>query len=1094
MNNENRESVIKKLNDDKAVELKELISAFETAKRELAEIKKYRIIPESLYQDWSLKYGHIFEVGIGAESIRKLLEEVDIEETIKKTENKILRASGGTYKKLAKRLKVLKNLLKNGIRPEWMILKTVPVIPPDLRPMVQLDGGRFATSDLNDLYRRVINRNNRLKKLIDLNAPEVICRNEKRMLQEAVDALIDNSARHGKTVTASTGQKRMLKSLADILKGKQGRFRQNLLGKRVDYSGRSVIIVGPHLKFGECGLPKRMALELFRPFIIAELIKKEYVHNVRSANRFIESAKDEVWDILEKITQKSYVYLNRAPTLHRLGIQAFRPILIEGKAIQLHPLVCPPFNADFDGDQMAVHVPLTDGAKKEASTIAFSANNILKPATGDPAVTPAQDFVLGCYFLTSVFDKIDDDKVRQFSSISEARQAYDNCIIKLHDRIKVRIDKKIVVTSTGRFIFNSIVPKKLGFINEVVDKTGLKNLSKQVMEIYGMNEAVEFLDNIKDLSMKYITQSGISWGMDDLPKLPEKHNVFVKTEEMASQVEDQYEQGFLTNDERHTKVVELWIEAKDKIVDLCKEKLPKDGPVFFMMNSGARGSWGQTTQMMGMRGLMANPNGETIELPVKASLKEGMDVLEYFITTHGARKGLSDTALRTANAGYLTRRLIDVAQEVIISENDCGDKQGVEIINTDLTDFIRQIKGRVVLEDVKDKNGKIIVKNNEIVGEEAVRKIEKDNNFKKLKIRSVFQCQAKRGLCAKCYGWDLGQNKLVEKGVAAGIIAAQSIGEPGTQLTMRTFHTGGVAGGSDMTQGLPRVEEIFEARPVKKPAFISPIDGRIELNFNEETKEKIVKIIGREIKREKIFVWAKYIKNFKKKDGSKVKKGDLLIEKPRRIKAPFDCVIKFEQVTEYLYVIWIVEEKEVEISIVIPRGREIWVEDGDLVWKGEQLTEGSINLQELYSLKGQRAVQDYIIREIQYVYSSQGQPLNSKHIEVVVKQMFSKILIEEPGETMFSPGEIVDKYDLYDENLKAEKEGLQPAYGASILLGITKSSLSTQSFLAAASFQETTRVLIDAAITGKVDHLRGLKENVIIGRLIPCGTGFKEKK
>ncbi|MFH1890542.1 MAG: DNA-directed RNA polymerase subunit beta' [Candidatus Kuenenbacteria bacterium] len=1090
----NKESFIKKLDGERTDQLKVLILAFETAKKELAEIKAYKIIPESIYQDWSLKYGHIFEVGIGAESIRRLLEEIDIGEVIKKIENRISKTTGGVYKKLIKRLKVLKNLKKNNIKPEWMILKSIPVIPPDIRPMVQLDGGRFATSDLNDLYRRVINRNNRLKKLVDLNAPEVICRNEKRMLQEAVDALIDNSARHGKTVTASTGQKRMLKSLAGMLKGKQGRFRQNLLGKRVDYSGRSVIVVGPHLKYGECGIPKRMALELFKPFIIAELIKKEYVHNVRSANRFIETDRDEVWDILEKITKKSYVYLNRAPTLHRLGIQAFKPILIEGKAIQLHPLVCPPFNADFDGDQMAVHVPLTDGAKKEAADIVFSSKNILKPATGDPAVTPTQDFVLGCYFLTSIFDDTEDDKLKRFSSVVEAEQAYDNLIIGLQDKIKVRINKKMVITSIGRIIFNKIIPKKLSFINKVTDKTYLRILSKQIMEIYDMEKTVEFLDNIKDLSMKYVTQSGISWGMDDLPELSEKHEVFEKAEKEAEAVENEYEQGFLTNDERHVKVIEIWIAAKDRVADLCKDKLSKSGPVFMMMNSGSRGSWGQTTQMMGMRGLMANPNGETIELPVKASLKEGMDVLEYFITTHGARKGLSDTALRTANAGYLTRRLIDVAQEVIIMEDDCGDKEGSEIINTDMAEFIKKIKGRFALENIKDKKGKVIIKTGGIIGEAEAIKIIKDNSLEKARVRSVFGCKAKRGLCAKCYGWDLGQNKPIKKGVAVGIIAAQSIGEPGTQLTMRTFHTGGVADIGDITQGLPRVEEIFESRPVQKAAFLSSIDGQIEIIVDEGKKEKTIKIIGKEVKSEKMFVWDQHIKNFKKKDGNQVKKGEVLMDKPRKLKASMDGKIKLEKVTPSLYAVHIIQTKDAEIEIVIPRGREIWVQDGDFVESGEQLTNGSVNLQELYNLKGQRAVQDYIIKEIQYVYSSQGQPLNSKHIEVVVKQMFSKVLIEDGGETMLSSGEIVDKYDLCDENIKAQAEGKQEAYGVPALLGITKSSLLTQSFLSAASFQETTRVLIDAAVTGKVDHLRGLKENVIIGRLIPCGTGFRENK
>ncbi len=1092
-NEKGKESDIKKADEGKEKELKELTQAFDTAKKELGEIKKLKVIPESIYQDWSLKYGHIFEVGIGAESIRNVLSNINLDEEIKKIEIAMTKTVGGGYRKLIKRLKVIKSLKKNSIRPEWMILDTVPVIPPDLRPMVQLDGGRFATSDLNDLYRRVINRNNRLRKLIDLNAPEVICRNEKRMLQEAVDALIDNSARHGKTVTASTGQKRMLKSLADILKGKQGRFRQNLLGKRVDYSGRSVIVVGPHLKFDECGIPKRMALELFKPFIIAELIKKEYVHNVRSANRFIEADRGEVWDILEKITKDSYVYLNRAPTLHRLGIQAFKPILIEGKAIQLHPLVCPPFNADFDGDQMAVHVPLTKQARKEAAEIMLSSKNILKPATGDPSVTPAQDFVLGCYFLTFIALEKADEETRLFSSTEEARQVFDNDLVDLREKVKVRINGKIIDTSMGRIVFNEVIPEKINFVNELVDKGRLKSLAQEVMEVYGRERTVQFLNDIKSLSMIYVTRSGISWGMADLPPLPEKHSVFEEAEASAEEVEDQYGQGFLTNDERHSKIIEIWAGAKDKIVDLCKDKLPKDGAVFSMMNSGARGSWGQTTQMMGMRGLMANPNGETIELPVKASLKEGMDVLEYFITTHGARKGLSDTALRTANAGYLTRRLIDVAQDVIVSEEDCGDKEGVVVFREGLRDFIKRIKGRVVLSAVKTKRGRVVVKKGEVIGHKEAREIDKDKSIDQVNIRSIFTCLSKRGLCAKCYGWDLGRNDLVKLGVAVGIIAAQSIGEPGTQLTMRTFHTGGVAGGGDITQGLPRVEEIFESRPVKKAAFIAPIDGQIQISYDEETREKTLKIIGKEVKKEKIYIRSKDIKNLLKKEGSSVKKGEFLMEKPRKIKSPQDGKIKVEKIDDDLKVIVVTNEKDAEIETVVPRGREVWVKNGDLIAKGDQLIEGSVNLGELYKLKDQKAVQEYVIQEIQYVYSSQGQPLNNKHIEIIVKQMFSKLMIEFSGDTMLSPGEIVDRNDLIEENLKAKNEGKQGAYGLPVLLGITKSSLSTQSFLSAASFQETTRVLIDAAVTGKIDHLRGLKENVIIGRLIPSGTGFKKE-
>lgn len=1096
---EKAEENIKKLDEDKKEALAELAEAMDRAKKELSELKALRIISESVYQDLSLKYGHVFEAGIGAEAVHKILSSLDLEATIAGIEQLMKKATGGTRKKMAKRLKLLNAFVINKIRPEWMVITTIPVIPPDLRPMVQLDGGRFAASDLNDLYRRVINRNNRLKKLIELNAPEVICRNEKRMLQEAVDSLIDNSARHGKTVTASTGQKRVLKSLADILKGKQGRFRQNLLGKRVDYSGRSVIVVGPYLKINECGIPKRMALELFKPFIIAQLIKKEYVHNVRSANRFIESDRSEVWDILENITKDAHVFLNRAPTLHRLGIQAFKPILIEGKAIQLHPLVCPPFNADFDGDQMAVHVPLTEEAKKEAGGLILSSNNILKPATGQPAIAPSQDFVLGCYLLTTILDeenKEGEDKLKVFSSRVEASQAYEAGVMGLQDKIKVRINRERMVTSVGRVIFNEIVPDKMAFVNQQTDKGVLRGLVREVMGLYGTKRAVEFLDDIKLVSLKYITLSGISWGVDDLPAMPEKYEVFTIAEKEVEEVESQYEQGFLTNDERHVKIIEIWAEVKDKIVEMSKDKLDKGGSVFMMMNSGARGSWGQTTQMMGMRGLMASPSGETIELPVKASLKEGMHVLEYFITTHGARKGLSDTALRTANAGYLTRRLIDVAQDIIVSEDDCGDSEGLAISKEDSLamneTIVKRVLGRILLDEVLNSKGKVIAKAGDIVDEALAEKIEAADP-KEVKIRSILSCKSKRGVCIQCYGWDLGYNKMVKQGVAVGIIAAQSIGEPGTQLTMRTFHTGGVAGGGDITQGLPRVEEIFEARPVKKPALIAPIDGQADIVSNEITRERILKIVGVEAKEEKFVVDSRNASKIKVKDGAKVEKGDVLIEMTRKVKAPFKGKVKVGAEDDGRQVVSVIQEKETEKEMVIARGVSILVEPGDVVAKGDQLTGGSIDLFELYRLKGRQAVQSYIIKEIQYVYSSQGQPLNDKHVEVIIKQMFSKMLVEEAGDTLFSPGEIVEKADLDEVNLKMKAEKKQGAIGETVLLGITKSSLATQSFLSAASFQETTRVLIDAAVTGKVDHLKGLKENVIIGKLIPAGTGYNRE-
>ncbi len=1093
----NVEQKIKELDDKKKEALRELSDAMERAKREIYELKPLKIISESEYQDLSLKYGHLFEAGIGAEAVYRVLKDMDLEATAASIKEGIKNAKGGSRKKLAKRLKLLNAFIKNNIRPEWMIITTIPVIPPDLRPMVQLDGGRYAASDLNDLYRRVINRNNRLKKLVELNAPEVIARNEKRMLQEAVDSLIDNSARHGKTVTASTGQKRMLKSLADILKGKQGRFRQNLLGKRVDYSGRSVIVVGPYLKINECGLPKRMALELFKPFVIAELIKREFVHNVRSANRFIESDRSEVWDILENITKDAHVLLNRAPTLHRLGIQAFKPILIEGKAIQLHPLVCPPFNADFDGDQMAVHVPLTEEAKKEASGLILSSRNILKPATGDPSIAPSQDFVLGAYILTTIIDDEKADKdAKLFSDIIEARQAYDAGVVGLQDKIRVRIGSQIVVASVGRIIFNEIVPKKLGFINKQATKSVLKGLVRQVIETSGRERAVNFLDDIKYKALVSVTNSGISWGMGDLPDMKDKYALFDKAEEGVEKIEEQYEQGFLTNDERHAKIIEIWADVKDKIVDMSKERLDKKGAVYTMMHSGARGSWGQTTQMMGMRGLMASPSGETIELPVKASLKEGMQVLEYFITTHGARKGLSDTALRTANAGYLTRRLIDVSHNIIVVDEDCGDKEGLEITKKEAESMnetiVKRIRGRIIIEDIVDKNNKVAIKAGEIIDQENAKKVESIDP-ERVKIRSVLTCKSKRGLCRKCYGWDLGYNKLVKKGVAVGIVAAQSIGEPGTQLTMRTFHTGGVAGGGDITQGLPRVEEIFEARPVKRAAILSPISGQVSIKSDEITREKIIKIRGVELKKKHFIIETQDESKIKVKDSDKVKKNDILVDTKKKIKAPEDGQVYVQEREDERVLVQFVQEEETEKEFEINRGISPLVEDGDMVEVGTQLTVGSVDLGELYRLKGQRAVEKYIIKEIQYVYSSQGQPLNDKHVELVVRQMFSKVSIEESGDTVFSPGEVVERDSLEEENVKMEAGGKQKAYGKAILLGITKSSLATQSFLSAASFQETTRVLIDAAVTGKVDKLRGLKENVIIGKLIPAGTGYDKK-
>jgi len=1068
----------------------QLDNAFDVAKKELVSLAPLQIISESTYHDLSIKYGHIFEAGIGAEAIRELLSSIDIDTEVKKLDVELEKTKGGKRKKITRRHKLFQSLKKVSIRPEWMVLEAIPVIPPDLRPMVQLDGGRFATSDLNDLYRRVINRNNRLKRLKDLNAPEVIQRNEKRMLQEAVDALIDNGARHGKTVTASTGQRRVLKSIADMLKGKQGRFRQNLLGKRIDYSGRSVIVVGPKLKLHQCGLPKTMALELFKPFVISQLIKRELVHNVRSANRYIDAAHPEVWDILEEITKDAYVLLNRAPTLHRLGIQAFQPVLIEGKAIHVHPLVCSAFNADFDGDQMAVHVPLTREARNEAANIMLSSRNILKPATGEPVATPGLDIVFGCYYLTNMDEKMDAYK-HPFISTKEAKLAYEYGHIKLHQKINIQIQGKMLETTVGRLIFNEIIPEKISYVNEVTNKKTLKDIVGQCFHIYGLEETGQMLDDMMILGFKHATMSGMTWAMDDLPELPIKKGILEKAQLEVDQIQDQYEEGLLTDDERHARVIEIWVRTKDKITELSQGAFSKEitNPIYTMIESGARGSWGQTTQMMGMKGLVTSPSGATIELPVKANFKEGFDVLEYFISTHGARKGLTDTALRTANAGYLTRRLIDVAQDMIVEEEDCGNTTGFSITKEDseiLGETIEErIWGRTILETIKDKKGKVIVKKGEMVTKEQAKEIQ-TLDLDAVKIRSVLTCESKRGICKTCYGYDLGYNKPVELGVAAGIIAAQSIGEPGTQLTMRTFHTGGVADSQDITQGLPRVEEIFEARRITKGAIISEVRGKIE-SIKKEANQRTIVISAEEDKEEKYNLDDYSDDSCKIKDGDTVKKGDILFsDGDDSINSGIDGTAKLTK--KYLRIVTGVGEN---VEYIVPGSFGILVEEGDLVNQGDVLTEGSVDLHDLYELKGEQEAKAYIMKEIQNIYSSQGQKLNDKHLEIIARQMFSRVYINEAGSSDFLPGEIVDRANFNAVNRELSSDNKTEAQGDVLLLGVTKASLSTESFLSAASFQETARVLIDAAISGKVDKLRGLKENVIIGRLIPAGTGFQ---
>lgn len=1101
---------IAKMIDEKVASLDEDVEA---AEEELKDLRPMNIVSENRYQELSLRYGHIFDAEIGAGAIRSLLQRLNLDKTIEALQNEIDKSKSAKKERLIRRMKVLASLKKNNISPEWMILTNVPVIPPDLRPMVALDGGRFATSDLNDLYRRVINRNNRLRRLLELNAPEVITRNEKRMLQESVDALIDNNARSSKTVTASTGQKRQLRSLADILKGKQGRFRQNLLGKRVDYSGRSVIVVGPELHIDQCGLPKRMALELFKPFVMGEIVRRELAHNVRSASRFIESNAPEVWDILEEITKHTRVLLNRAPTLHRLGIQAFRPLLIEGKAIRLHPLVCPAFNADFDGDQMAVHVPLTAEARWEAENLMAAEKNLLKPATGNPVVTPQQDIALGMYYLTKYAEGDTAEVTKFFSNIRDAKFAYKNRYISLKERIKVRFEDlskfpegtyPIIETSIGRIFFNEILPNKLPYYNETVTKKQMGGIIQFLLEVYGQQETAVVLDKIKSLGFKYVTKSGYSLGMDNFGRIDEKKALVETGDEQIQLVEEQYQEGLLTDSERHSKVLEIWTEVKDKVVSHNKQALDKDGSVFAMIDSGARGSWGQLGQVIGMKGLVASPSGEIIELPVKGNFKEGFSVLEFFISSHGTRKGLSDTALRTANAGYLTRRLVDVAQDVVVNTDDCGDTVGEVFTRPQSLELGQtlgeRVLGRFVVSDVVADKKKII-KAGTFVTEALAREIEAQQ-VEEVHVRSVLQCLLPKGVCATCYGADLGNSAVVKKGVAVGVIAAQSIGEPGTQLTMRTFHLGGVAGGGDITQGLPRVEELFESRSPKRKAILSDIRGTVEIEdadgkvvtsstgrkiFEGRRGQKIVKVHFEGA--DELPITYNSEDEVRVEDGDVVKAGDVLFVRGttgEEVVADYPGTIKKDGNR-----ITLSFEGNYTKEYIIPMGYKLWVKAGSTVEKGDQLTEGSIDLQELYDLKGRDAVKRYILSEIQSIYAAQGQRLNDKHIEIIVKQMFSRMYILDAGDTDLLPGETVERAQMMIENNRVVAAGGKVATARELFLGVSKVSLSTQSFLSSASFQETARVLINAAITGKVDYLNGLKENVIIGRLIPVGTGFR---
>ena len=1015
-----------------------LKGARDKAKEELKSFQLMKIISEAEYQNLSLKYGQVFEAGTGAESLRKIFEEVDLKKVLSQVKKSLQDASVQAKRKLLLRLRLVQGMIQSDIRPEWMFLTHLPVLPPDLRPMVQLDGGRYASSDLNDLYRRVINRNNRLKYLLDIGAPDVIVRNEKRMLQEAVDALIDNSMRKGQMTQATTGGRRLLKSLADMLKGKQGRFRQNLLGKRVDYSGRSVIVVGPSMSLNNVGLPKHMALELFKPFVIQKILERELAFNVRGANRLIEQRTDDVWAILEEVVKDRLVLLNRAPTLHRLGIQAFYPLLVEGEAIRLHPLVCSAYNADFDGDQMAVHVPLSKEAQQEAKDLMLSSQNLLKPATGSPVAGPRQDMVLGCYYLTGS-DKEGGKNQKNFGSAEEAMLAMEAGVVGLREMVKVRLSKdwggddiSLIETTVGRIIFNESLPSGFFFVNEQIAAKKMERLVADIIKNYPAKEAPGMLDKIKELGFEYATKSGITWGMDDLRVPPEKEALLVEARKEVEVIDSHFAKGFLSKEERSSKVIEIWQRVKSSIEKLVPKALPENGSVTSIIESGARGSWSQSVQMAGMKGLVINPAGRIIELPVISSFKEGFNVLEYFISTHGARKGTADTALRTSTAGYLTRRLIDVAHDVLVTLPDCKDKGGITAFKDEAEELGQNIAlklvGRISLAEIKG-----IVKKGEYIDWEKAQKIGEDEKINEIQIRSPLSCKTVRGLCQRCYGWDMGKNEEIELGSAVGIVAAQSIGEPGTQLTMRTFHTGGVAGGGDITQGLPRVEEIFEGRMPSGKAIISEVDGKVI----DISTDGLVKIQGKDIE-------------------AKAKK---------------------EEVFEYQ----------------IPAKMALWVKNGDLITKGQQLCEGHLDLQEIFALKGKDITSRYIVKEVQSIYSSQGASIHDKHIETIARQMFSRVRIKNSGDTNFTEGEIIERAIFLEENARIKKLGKKEAEITQLLLGISKIALSTDSFLSSASFQETSRVLIKASLEGKEDRLRGLKENVIIGKLIPAGTGYNRK-
>jgi len=1073
------------------------------------------LLTEAEYRKLSEGFSGVFQVGMGAEALLRILQRLDLDKLRTRLYEEIHSSSGQRRKKATKRLRVVEALRKSGNKPEWMIFIVLPVLPPDLRPMVQLDGGRFATSDLNDLYRRVINRNNRLKRLLELGAPEIIIRNEKRMLQEAVDSLIDNG-RRGRAVSGSSNHK--LKSLSDMLKGKQGRFRQNLLGKRVDYSGRSVIVVGPELKLHQCGLPKRMALELFKPFVMHALVADGQAHNIKSAKRIVERARPEVWDVLDQVIKSRPVLLNRAPTLHRLGIQAFEPVLIEGSAIQIHPLVCAAFNADFDGDQMAVHVPLAREAVAEARQIMLSTRNLLLPSSGEPIVAPTLDIVLGCYYLTLV-----DPRARGaykegrppegvYGSFAEAKLALDLGIVELRAPIRVRdarIGGQFIETSVGRIIFNEVLPDELGFRNEVMDRKALRNVVADCYKALGNEATAEVVDHVKHIGFQYCTKSGITIAINDLKVPEEKAELLREADARIAEIEDQYNVGLITDEERYDQAVAVWTEITERIQSAIQNSLDKYGSVYLMAQSGAKGNIAQIRQMAGMRGLMTDPSGRIIDLPIRSSFREGLSVLEYFISTHGARKGLADTALRTADSGYLTRRLIDVAQDVIVLEEDCGTQSGIWLSEPSekgvMESLTERIVGRYAASDIVDPaTGEVIVERNQEIDEEKAERIAAAR-LQRVHVRSPLSCQAKRGVCQPCYGRSLARGTLVNMSEAVGIIAAQSIGEPGTQLTMRTFHTGGVAG-LDITSGLPRVEELFEARVPKGQALMAEIDGVVEIIREGETRR--IKVVSTELysdqyelpKGAEVLVaadeWvdqgAVLASRPPAKTGGKGKKQEPAKQDEERalVEAHTDgdvvARIAGRVVFEGKRRLLVVYEEKEEREYLVPAASRILVGHGAAVKAGERLTEGPLNPQDILRIMGPEAVQLYLVEEVQKVYRSQGVNINDKHIETIVRQMLRKVRVDSPGDTAMLPGELVDRFVYEEVNAKVLAEGGEPATAVPVLLGVTKASLSTSSFLAAASFQETTRVLTEAAISGMTDRLLGLKENVIIGKLIPA--------